>query len=147
MLLVVFELRNFGRIIFLQIYQPLKNSNVNVNNIIEIKNNVENLKENYYLGEEFCDWPIYGRESILGILRVPKEIFRADILSDYTYSHQNLKIDFRSFFALHLPGFLNFLLKSHKCQLYQLNFAWLYIQNVYYARYVEFFWIKIKLFF
>ncbi len=39
----------------------------------EIRYRIEGLRTAYDVGEEFYDWPIYGRESILGILRIPKE--------------------------------------------------------------------------
>lgn len=45
-----------------------------VDDVLQIKNRIEELKTAYYIGEEFCDWPIYGREIILGIMRIPKEI-------------------------------------------------------------------------
>lgn len=34
---------------------------------------IEGLKAGCHIGTEFCDWPIYGRETTLGIIRVPKE--------------------------------------------------------------------------
>ncbi|MDH8678994.1 DUF4118 domain-containing protein [Fusibacter bizertensis] len=45
----------------------------NVKEKKEIKRKIENLHESYYEGDEFHDWPIYGRESILGIVRIPLE--------------------------------------------------------------------------
>jgi Osmosensitive K+ channel histidine kinase len=44
-----------------------------VNDASALKYRVEGLRSGYMLGNEFCDWPIYGRESILGVLRIPKE--------------------------------------------------------------------------
>lgn len=41
---------------------------------------MENLRIAYDVGAEFHDWPIYGRESILGLLRIPNET--ADGMSD-----------------------------------------------------------------
>lgn len=38
---------------------------------VQIKHNMEQLKTAFYEGKEFCDWPIYGREVILGIIRIP----------------------------------------------------------------------------
>lgn len=46
----------------------------------EIQHRIENLRTDYDAGEEFYDWPIYGSESVLGILRIPKE--RAEVLTD-----------------------------------------------------------------
>ncbi|WP_244971275.1 sensor histidine kinase [Vallitalea guaymasensis] len=45
-----------------------------VDDVMQIKYRIEELRTAYYMNEEFCDWPIYGRETILGILRIPKEI-------------------------------------------------------------------------
>ena len=46
----------------------------------ELQHRIENLRTGYIVGEEFYDWPIYGSESVLGILRIPKE--RAEALTD-----------------------------------------------------------------
>ena len=35
---------------------------------------IEGLRTGCDVGEEFCDWPIYGRENTLGVIRVPREI-------------------------------------------------------------------------
>lgn len=45
-----------------------------VKDVEQIKVQMERLQGSYYKGEEFYDWPIYGRERILGIVRIPKEI-------------------------------------------------------------------------
>ncbi|MFP3156078.1 ATP-binding protein [Lachnospiraceae bacterium ZAX-1] len=39
----------------------------------EIKYRMEGLRIGYDVGVEFVDWPIYGNESTLGIIRIPKE--------------------------------------------------------------------------
>lgn len=44
-----------------------------VDDTAEVKHRIEGLRSGYSIGSEFYDWPIYGRESILGILRIPKE--------------------------------------------------------------------------
>jgi two-component system sensor histidine kinase KdpD len=44
-----------------------------VDNASEIKHRIEGLRIAYDAGEEFYDWPIYGREAILGVMRIPKE--------------------------------------------------------------------------
>ena len=36
-----------------------------------LRHRIENLRSSYDVNGEFCDWPIYGREFILGILRIP----------------------------------------------------------------------------
>ena len=38
------------------------------------------IRTDFDAGEEFYDWPIYGSESVLGVLRIPKE--RAEVLTD-----------------------------------------------------------------
>ncbi len=37
----------------------------------EIKGRIEQLKTSYSMGAEFYDWPIYGHEKKLGIIRIP----------------------------------------------------------------------------
>lgn len=44
-----------------------------VDDVMQIKYRIEELRSAYYAGQEFHDWPIYGQESILGIIRIPKE--------------------------------------------------------------------------
>lgn len=44
-----------------------------VDDTSEIKHRIEGLRTAFDVGDEFCDWPIYGREAILGVLRIPKE--------------------------------------------------------------------------
>ena len=46
----------------------------------EIQHRMENLRTDYDIGDEFYDWPIYGSESVLGVLRIQKE--RAEVLTD-----------------------------------------------------------------
>jgi two-component system sensor histidine kinase KdpD len=41
---------------------------------MQIKYRIEELRTAYHVGEEFHDWPVYGRETILGILRIPNEV-------------------------------------------------------------------------
>ena len=45
-----------------------------------IRHRIENLRTDFDDGAEFCDWPIYGSESVLGILRLPKD--RAQALTE-----------------------------------------------------------------
>lgn len=45
----------------------------------EIEQRITHLHAEYDVGEEFYDWPIYGRDAILGILRIP--VRNAEILS------------------------------------------------------------------
>ena len=41
--------------------------------IHEIKRRIDGLRSSYDIGEEFIDWPIYGRENVLGIIRIPSD--------------------------------------------------------------------------
>lgn len=45
-----------------------------VEDVMHIKYRIEELRTTYYSGDEFNDWPIYGQENVLGIIRIPKEI-------------------------------------------------------------------------
>lgn len=45
-----------------------------VDDIMQLKCRIEELRTAYYSGEEFHDWPIYGQETILGIIRIPKVV-------------------------------------------------------------------------
>ena len=42
-------------------------------NANDIKHQIEELRTAYDSGDEFWDWPIYGSESILGVIRIPKD--------------------------------------------------------------------------
>ncbi len=44
-----------------------------VENPEELKNRIKNLKTDFAMSEEFYDWPVWGRESILGLIRLPRE--------------------------------------------------------------------------
>lgn len=48
-----------------------------VDDTAEIRRRISGLRRGYDVGSEFYDWPIYGRDSILGILRIPCETARA----------------------------------------------------------------------
>lgn len=52
----------------------------NVDDRTALLHRIENLRTAYDVGAEFHDWPIYGREAILGLLRIPNET--ADRMSD-----------------------------------------------------------------
>ncbi|GAA0791637.1 hypothetical protein GCM10008910_03390 [Faecalicatena orotica] len=45
-----------------------------IKNGSELRHNIDNLRTSYYAGEEFCDWPIHGQDSVLGTVRIPVEI-------------------------------------------------------------------------
>ncbi len=44
-----------------------------IEDVDRLKYRMEDLRANFNEGEEFHDWPIYGRENILGVIRIPKE--------------------------------------------------------------------------
>ena len=44
-----------------------------VPDIDEMKHHIESLRTGFDVGIEFTDWPIYGRESILGVIRIPND--------------------------------------------------------------------------
>lgn len=52
-----------------------KNENEQIHRVVEdgptLKRRIENLRTPYDIGPEFNDWPIYGRDTILGIVRIP----------------------------------------------------------------------------
>ena len=51
-----------------------------VADIDEMKHHIESLRTGFDTGAEFTDWPIYGRESILGVIRIPNE--RANTMNE-----------------------------------------------------------------
>lgn len=58
---------------FLQQIFPEKQVKRDITDTTELKGQMERLKSVYMKGTEFYDWPLYGREMILGIIRIPKE--------------------------------------------------------------------------
>ena len=38
----------------------------------DVAHRLEGMQRSFITGKEFCEWPIYGRESTLGVLRIPK---------------------------------------------------------------------------
>lgn len=48
-----------------------------VENVEEVKRRVECLRTSYDVGSEFYDWPIYGHENTLGMIRIPIESAQA----------------------------------------------------------------------
>lgn len=46
---------------------------IKIEDAIDLKHQVEGLRMGYVINEEFYDWPIYGQENILGIIRIPVE--------------------------------------------------------------------------
>ncbi|MEA5084751.1 MAG: DUF4118 domain-containing protein [Lachnospiraceae bacterium] len=58
---------------FIQQQSANKQVRREVDDTSALKYSIESLRSGYIKSDEFYDWPIYGRESILGILRIPKE--------------------------------------------------------------------------
>ena len=65
---------------FIQQVSNNKQIYISVENVVQIKHRIEDLCMGYDIGVEFYDWPIYGQESILGVMRIPKE--NAEILKE-----------------------------------------------------------------
>lgn len=78
--MLCFDENGLPEISFIQQVSPEKRVYRKVDDIIEIKHRIEALRMGYDIGPEFYDWPIYGRECILGIIRIPKE--RAQEMSE-----------------------------------------------------------------
>lgn len=49
-------------------------------NAEDVRHRIEKMPIGFDIGTEFHDWPIHGRESILGIIRIPKE--NAQVMSE-----------------------------------------------------------------
>lgn len=62
---------------FIQQISPQKQIRREIPDVDALLQRMEGLNTDYDTGPEFCDWPIYGRETLLGIIRVPKEDAKA----------------------------------------------------------------------
>lgn len=69
-----FDKNNIPEPIFIQQSSDENQIRRETGNIQEIKHRMENLRTGYDENEEFYDWPVYGSEIILGVIRIPKEI-------------------------------------------------------------------------
>jgi two-component system sensor histidine kinase KdpD len=58
---------------FIQQITPDMQLRREIDDVVRLKYRMEDLRTIYNEGDEFYDWPIYGRENILGIIRIPKE--------------------------------------------------------------------------
>lgn len=65
---------------FIQQRSPERQERVRIPDAEEIKKEIARSDEKYVVGAEFYDWPIHGKEAILGIIRIPKE--HAETMSD-----------------------------------------------------------------
>lgn len=70
----------FPEQMYLQQITPEKQIHRKVQDGMAIKNSIEQTHSVYAVGTEFYEWPIHGRECILGLIRIPKEI--AQIMND-----------------------------------------------------------------
>ena len=61
---------------FLQQQEGGAQTHREVQGVEALRHRMENLRSPYDANEEFYDWPIYGRESILGVLRIPVDTAR-----------------------------------------------------------------------
>jgi len=59
--------------VFIQQQDNEKQVRREVDHIEDMRHRIDSLRTAYDISAEFYDWPIYGREAILGILRIPKE--------------------------------------------------------------------------
>ena len=48
-----------------------------VADVVELKHRIVGLRTGFDVGTEFTDWPVYGRESILGVIRIPNASARS----------------------------------------------------------------------
>jgi two-component system sensor histidine kinase KdpD len=58
---------------FIQQLSPGKQILRKISDVNALMHRIEGLRTGYDIGTEFYDWPIYGRETTLGIIRIPKE--------------------------------------------------------------------------
>lgn len=58
---------------FVQQLGPGRQVRRKVKDLAELRHRIEGLRTAWDTGDEFWDWPIYGREAILGVLRIPRE--------------------------------------------------------------------------
>ncbi len=58
---------------YIQQASPGKLVRRKLSNPEKIKRWIEELSTGYHIGTDFYDWPIHGREMILGLIRLPKE--------------------------------------------------------------------------
>lgn len=62
---------------FIQQLSPERQVRREIHDANELRRQIESIQSGYVVGTEFYDWPIRGREMILGIIRVPKEAAKA----------------------------------------------------------------------
>lgn len=58
---------------FIQQASDEKQIRRNIGDVLEYQHKIDKLRTGVYQGEEFYDWPIYGTEEILGVIRIPKD--------------------------------------------------------------------------
>ncbi|MEL7623115.1 MAG: DUF4118 domain-containing protein [Clostridiales bacterium] len=58
---------------FIQQVSPEKQIRREIPDASGLMHQIEGLRTGYDIGTEFYDWPIYGRETTLGIIRIPKD--------------------------------------------------------------------------
>lgn len=65
--ILCFDSNGLPELSFIQQSTTEKQVRRKVDDIVELKHRIDGLRTGYDIGVEFYDWPIYGRENILGI--------------------------------------------------------------------------------
>ncbi len=89
--ILCFDSNGLPALSFIQQITSEKQVRRKVEDTVEFKHRIEGLRTGYDVGEEFYDWPIYGRESILGIIRIPKERAQAMTESQIRLLHSMIE--------------------------------------------------------
>lgn len=58
---------------FVQQLSPKKQIMRELESRLDMKHRIDSLRTGYDAGTEFYDWPIYGKDSVLGVLRIPSQ--------------------------------------------------------------------------
>ena len=56
-----------------------------LNDVQSLRWTMENLRSMYSKDGEFCDWPIYGKEDVFGVLRIPSQ-------TNFSFSQQQVNL-------------------------------------------------------
>ena len=89
--ILCFDSNGLPELSFIQQSTTEKQVRRKVDDIVELKHRIDGLRTSYDIGVEFYDWPIYGRENILGIIRIPKERAQAMTVSQIKLLHSMIE--------------------------------------------------------
>ncbi|WP_246169847.1 DUF4118 domain-containing protein [Alkalibaculum sporogenes] len=89
--ILCFDSNGLPELSFIQQITPEKQVRRKVDDIVTLKHRIDGLRTGYDTGTEFYDWPIYGRENILGIIRIPKERAQAMTESQIKLLHSMIE--------------------------------------------------------